>query len=50
MLVNSIDTVTSEKQYDSLWNFELSRFKGDQVFCPMCEDWHINNSACQRTD
>jgi len=62
MYLKSIEYLVTEKQdhkenlvycNDSSnlkWNFELERFKKDQVFCPMCEIWHINNTLCQRND
>lgn len=29
---------------------EVVQFKGNQILCPMCEDWHENNTNCQRND
>ena len=36
------------KSQEKLWEFELERFTGKgQVFCPICEIWHKNNTLCQ---
>jgi hypothetical protein len=43
MYVRSIDLPVNKKQ----WEFELERFKGKEIFCPMCEVWHEDNSLCQ---
>jgi hypothetical protein len=37
MLENSIVQIYTETQYIEL----------EQIFCPMCEAWHENNSWCQ---
>jgi len=50
MMKKSVAPIIDQAQQDPLWTFELVRFKGDQVFCPMCEDWHLNNTNCQRND
>jgi len=47
MSANSICDPILESQ-QKLSEFELERFTGKgQVFCPMCEEWHKNNSLCQ---
>lgn len=27
---------------------EVVLFRGTQVYCPMCEMWHENNTLCQQ--
>jgi hypothetical protein len=34
------------KQYPLL-RINREEVKGDNVFCPMCDDWHENNTFCQ---
>ena len=41
-LMYLVDTMQSP-----LWIDGSVVIKGDQVFCPMCEEWHKNNSLCQ---
>lgn len=56
-LFNEIQ-VNESKVYLSEWEFEVNRFKrsivtelnNGNIFCPMCEDTHENNSNCQRND
>lgn len=54
MLSNNIQYISEENQQkvleQSSWSFEVARFKGSQVFCPMCVEWHENNTMCQRSD
>ncbi len=46
MISRSIVSPVEKKQ----WEFELIRFAGSTIFCPMCEDWHENNTLCQMND
>lgn len=39
-----------EEMQLSSWIFEQVRFNGSDVFCPMCEIWHENNTNCQRSE
>lgn len=45
-----INTLKHKNQETLLCNYELSRLNGNDVFCPMCEDTHDNNTNCQRND
>lgn len=47
MSQRSIDRLDKNLQASSEWNFELKRFVGKNIFCPMCSEWHENNSFCQ---
>jgi hypothetical protein len=29
------------------WKYQLERFRKNQMWCPMCEDWHADNTMCQ---
>ena len=29
------------------WNYQIKRFYGDEVYCPMCDAFHKNNTFCQ---
>jgi hypothetical protein len=44
---NSLYDLLDETQVASAWKHEVTRFSGSQVFCPMCEVWHQNNTLCQ---
>lgn len=47
MADRNIQQRNNELQVTLKWNFEVMRFNGSDVFCPMCEDWHENNTYCQ---
>ncbi len=53
MAERNIQQRNNELQVTSALNFEVTRFNGKpmaangHVFCPMCEDWHENNTWCQ---
>lgn len=50
MFTNSLIHYYIKNQETSLRIGEEIKFRGNEVFCPMCEVWHINNSECQRND
>lgn len=43
----SVTHVKVEMQQDTLRNDVIVQFLGNEVFCPMCEVWHENNTLCQ---
>lgn len=43
----SIVTHVVDQKQPLAWTDGLNWYKGEQVFCPMCEDWHENNTWCQ---
>lgn len=46
MITKSVSYCYTEKQDHWIWNNPVL-IKGNEVFCPMCEIWHENNSLCQ---
>lgn len=48
MFANSLDYIHNEMQQPSTWIYEGVIFIGNQVFCPMCDIQHENNTNCQR--
>lgn len=50
MFAFSLNHLSEINQEDNSYHYPVIKFKGDQVLCPMCEIWHINNSECQRND
>lgn len=44
----SLMYVIVTKQYPLL-RISREETKGNDVFCPMCEIWHENNTFCQMT-
>ena len=35
------------KEQDLAWSYELARFNAVEVFCPMCDGYHQDNTFCQ---
>ena len=50
MNATSVSHSYVQKQQDTLWNDVSIQFRGNEVFCPMCEVLHENNTNCQRND
>ena len=49
MTERNIQNVIETKQV-TLWDYEIIRFRAGNIYCPMCQDVHENNSNCQRND
>lgn len=49
MADNSLSQVIEHTQDDLFWEHEIARLRHD-VYCPMCEITHADNSNCQRND
>lgn len=48
MTVNRLQQVVVDRQVESLYQFEAKRFSlHNEMYCPMCEDWHEANTWCQ---
>jgi len=43
----SIVTQVIEQKQPPATTDGLHWYKGEQIFCPMCEDWHENSTWCQ---
>lgn len=43
----SVAYINEQMQDNTLRNDVLIEVIGNQVFCPMCEIWHENNTLCQ---
>jgi len=50
MNARSLMYLLDTMQSPPLWIDGAVEINGDQVFCPMCEVWHLNNTNCQRND
>ncbi len=47
MIKRSISSFVEKKQESLNWKFELERFYAGNIFCPMCDIEHENNTFCQ---
>lgn len=46
-MVRSIVIPKVIKDQDLAWSYELVRFKALEVFCPLCDGYHKDNTFCQ---
>ncbi len=46
----SVAHLYAQKQDNLLWTNKVEQVNDNWVWCPMCDDIHVNDTQCQRND